>query len=88
MSEEEKRQSGDQFNKSLLYPKFGPGAKCGEGATRQVKNADSTVTMNHKVVGLNIEGQSRDFSDDRNIESGDISEQPCDYFFSTGWQTF
>ena len=84
MSEEEKanKQAGDQFNNHFFYPKYGPG-QMWEEVTRQVKNADGTVTMNHKVVGLNIEANRVTSVTIENIESGDISEQPCDYFFST-----
>ena len=84
MSEEEKanKKRETSLTNHFFYPKFGPG-QMWEEVTRQVKNADGTVTMNHKVVGLNIEANRVTSVTIENIESGDISEQPCDYFFST-----
>jgi protoporphyrinogen oxidase len=84
MTEEEKanRKRETSLTNHFFYPKYGPG-QMWEEVTRQVKNADGSVIMKHKVVGVQMEEKRVKSVTIENVEDGSTKEHPCDYFFST-----
>lgn len=71
----------------FYYPKFGPG-QMWETVSAQVQQCGGVVKMRHKVVGLKWKMENEKYKmvtsvTIENMETGEIEEMACDYFFST-----
>jgi protoporphyrinogen oxidase len=66
----------------FLYPKFGPGQMWEEAACR-VTEAGGRVHLRHRVVGLHRKDGRVDAVDVRDLDTGEVRRQPCDYLVST-----
>lgn len=65
----------------FIYPKLGPG-QLWETVADEIKNRGGEITMQATVSRVNVEGQ-RVVSVDYIDQTGNIYNQPCDYFLST-----
>ncbi len=66
----------------FFYPKFGPG-QMWETVTAQVKKAGGEVRMQTRVSGVHLTGDRVTSVTLENVHTGQTTEQPCDFFFST-----
>jgi protoporphyrinogen oxidase len=84
------RSHGDTRQKSIetslierfLYPKFGPG-QMWEEATCRVTAAGGSVHLRHEVVGLHRKGSHVEAVDVRDLDTGEVRRQACDFLVST-----
>jgi len=66
----------------FLYPKFGPG-QMWEEVTNRVVAAGAEVHLRTEVVGLHRNGRRIEAVDVRDLDTGEVRRQPCDFFVST-----
>jgi protoporphyrinogen oxidase len=66
----------------FLYPKFGPG-QMWEEATARVVEAGGKVHLRHEVTGLHVTDGRVDAVDVRDLDSGEVRRQACDFLVST-----
>lgn len=66
----------------FLYPKFGPG-QMWEEVARIVQAEGGVLHMQHEVVAVSHEQNHVKSVTLKNTQTGAITEQACDYFFST-----
>jgi protoporphyrinogen oxidase len=84
------RTSGDTQQKGtetslierFLYPKFGPG-QMWEAVTEQIAAAGAQVHLRTEVIGLHRKNGRIEAVDVRDLETGEVRRQPCDFFLST-----
>jgi protoporphyrinogen oxidase len=78
------RQKGTETSliERFLYPKFGPGQMWEEAAVR-VTEAGGQVCLRHEVVGLHTKKGVVEAVDVRDLESGEVRRQRCDFLVST-----
>ena len=66
----------------FFYPKFGPG-QMWETVSKQVKECGGEVRMHTRVSGVHLKDGKVASVTLENTVTGEMQEQPCDYFFST-----
>jgi protoporphyrinogen oxidase len=66
----------------FLYPKYGPG-QMWETVTKRIVEAGAEVHMRTEVVGLHRRNGRIEAADVRDLVTGEVRRQPCDYFVST-----
>src|SRR5262249_55057675 len=78
------RQKGTETSliERFLYPKFGPG-QMWEEAARRVTETGGSVHLRHEVVRLHLAGGGVVAVDVRDLESGEVRRQACDFLVST-----
>jgi protoporphyrinogen oxidase len=78
------RQKGTETSliERFLYPKFGPG-QMWEEATCRVSEAGGSVHLRHEVVNLHQQNGRVFAVDVRDLQTGEVRRQACDYLIST-----
>ncbi len=66
----------------FYYPKFGPG-QMWEEVARQVQCCGAELTMQTRVTGVHLEGNTVKSVTIENVITGKSETRECDYFFST-----
>lgn len=66
----------------FYYPKYGPG-QMWETVAHHVQVAGGEVQLRRRISGVHLEGGRVAAVDVRNLETGAVTREPCDYFFST-----
>ncbi len=78
------RQKGTETSliERFLYPKFGPG-QMWEEVTNRITQAGTEVHLRHEVTGLHVRDGRIDAVDVRDLDSGEVRRQACDFLVST-----
>jgi protoporphyrinogen oxidase len=78
------RQKGTETSliERFLYPKFGPG-QMWEEVTSRITAAGAQVHLRHEIVGLHMRDGRIEAVDVRDLASGEVRRQACDFLVST-----
>jgi len=78
------RQKGTETSliERFLYPKFGPGQMWEEVAGR-VTEGGGEVHLQHQVIGLHQQNGRVEAVDVRDLQTGEVRRQACDFLIST-----
>lgn len=76
------KQTETSLIERFLYPKFGPGQMWEEVASQVVAKGGS-IHMQHEVQGVQTEAGRIKTVQVKDMQTGELKELACDYFFST-----
>jgi protoporphyrinogen oxidase len=78
----EQKNTETSLIERFLYPKFGPG-QMWEVAASRVSQAGGQVNLRHEVIGLHLNGGHVDAADVRDLQTGEVRREPCNFLLST-----